>query len=50
MTNIHVLPAFDFNDMVKVDSGEVITTSLKVAEYFCKRHDNVIRKIRQGCC
>ncbi|MBY7931786.1 Rha family transcriptional regulator [Vibrio fluvialis] len=47
MTNINVLPAFDLNDMVIVNEGEVITTSLKVAEYFDKQHKNVIRAIRR---
>ncbi|WP_136484709.1 Rha family transcriptional regulator [Vibrio sp. H11] len=47
MTNTHVLPAFDFNEMVIVNDGEVITTSLKVAQYFIKRHSDVMRKIRQ---
>lgn len=35
-----------FNDMVTLNGNQVMTTSLKVAEYFGKRHDNIIRKIR----
>ena len=43
MTN---LVEFDFREMVSVSGDEVVTTSLKVAEYFGKRHGDVIRKIK----
>ncbi|NPS72449.1 Rha protein, partial [Pseudomonas aeruginosa] len=33
-------------DLVMVNDGQVVTTSLKVAERFGKRHDNVIKAIR----
>lgn len=36
MNNPSVIPAFDFRDMVQPKGDEVITTSLKVAEYFGK--------------
>ncbi|TKD32588.1 Rha family transcriptional regulator [Azotobacter chroococcum] len=37
----------DFQQMVMADDGRPVTTSLKVAKYFKKRHDNVMRAIRQ---
>ncbi|MFG0782420.1 Rha family transcriptional regulator [Raoultella sp. TYF_8] len=42
-----VIPSFDFQDMVQAKEGGIITTSLKVAEYFNKRHGDVLRKIEQ---
>ncbi|ECJ2594757.1 Rha family transcriptional regulator [Salmonella enterica] len=47
MNNPSVIPAFDFREMVLAKNGEVITTSRKVAEYFGKRHGDVLRKIEQ---
>lgn len=47
MNKASVIPAFDFRDMVTMAGDKVITTSLRVARYFNKRHDNVLRKIRQ---
>lgn len=47
MNNPSVIPAFDFREMVMASSGKVLTTSVKVAKFFGKRHDNVLRKIRQ---
>ena len=47
MNNPSVIPAFDFRDMVQTKDDEVITTSRKVAEYFGKRHGDVLRKIDQ---
>ena len=47
MNNPSVIPAFDFRDMVQTKDDEVITTSRKVAEYFGKRHGDVLRKIEQ---
>lgn len=47
MNSSSVIPAFDFRDMVMMAGERVLTTSLKVAQYFNKRHDNVLRKIRQ---
>jgi Rha family phage regulatory protein len=40
------LVEFDFREMVSVSGDEVVTTSLKVAEYFGKPHRSVLRKIR----
>ncbi|WP_237398526.1 MULTISPECIES: Rha family transcriptional regulator [unclassified Gilliamella] len=37
---------FDFNEMVTLQGNQVMTTSLKVAEYFGKRHKDVLKKIR----
>ncbi|AKL13266.1 TPA: Rha family transcriptional regulator [Kluyvera intermedia] len=47
MNNPSVIPAFNFNDMVFTVDNKVITTSLKVAEYFSKAHKNVIRAIKR---
>ena len=47
MNNPSVIPAFDFREMVQARNGEVVTTSRKVAEYFSKRHGDVLRKIEQ---
>jgi Rha family phage regulatory protein len=33
-------------DLVQLNNGKAVTTSLKVAEYFEKRHDNVLQTIR----
>lgn len=38
MNNPSVIPAFDFREMVTTIDNKVITTSLKVADYFGKRH------------
>lgn len=35
------------NELVVINEGKPTTTSLKVASYFEKRHDNVIRDIRE---
>lgn len=37
-------------DLVMVNDGQVVTTSLKVAERFGKRHDNVLRAIDNLDC
>lgn len=41
---------FDFNEMVTLQGNQVVTTSLKVAEYFNKRHDNILRGINKLEC
>ena len=40
----------EFNPSLAVINGTIKTTSLKVAEHFCKRHDNVIRAIKRLEC
>lgn len=50
MNNHSVIPAFDFRDMVVMSENKVITTSLKVAQYFGKRHKDVLRAIRNLKC
>ncbi|MEN4571792.1 Rha family transcriptional regulator [Pantoea agglomerans] len=50
MNNPSVIPAFDFRNMVQAVDNKVITTSLKVAEYFGKRHKDVLRAIRNMQC
>ncbi|HEM6865074.1 MULTISPECIES: Rha family transcriptional regulator [Providencia] len=47
MTKTTVIPEFNFQKMVMASDGQVFTTSKKIADYFGKRHDNVLRKIRQ---
>lgn len=47
MSNQVIIPLFDFRNMVQHRNGEVVTTSRKVAEYFGKRHSDVLRKIEQ---
>ncbi|MEG5812046.1 Rha family transcriptional regulator [Enterobacter hormaechei] len=47
MNNPSVIPAFDFREMVTTLDNKIITTSLKVADYFGKRHGDVLRKIEQ---
>ncbi|PHM54547.1 Rha family transcriptional regulator [Xenorhabdus sp. KK7.4] len=47
MKEVTVIPPFDFQEMVTAVQDKVVTTSLKIASYFGKRHDNVLRKIRQ---
>ena len=49
MTDL-ILTEDDFQEMVWVSDGKAITTSLKVAKYFGKSHDKVLRDIRKlGC-
>ncbi len=45
--SVAVIPAFDFRKAISIAGDKIMTSSLKVAEYFGKRHDNVLRKIRQ---
>lgn len=46
MNNPSVIPAFDFREMVTTLDNKIITTSLKVANYFGKRHKDVLRAIK----
>jgi Rha family phage regulatory protein len=48
MSNPSIIPVLDFRQMVQVKNGEVFTSSRKVAEYFGKRHADVLRKIDQA--
>jgi len=41
---------FDFNKMVTLQGNQVMTTSLKVAEYFGRNHKNVLRAIKNLEC
>lgn len=47
MAEALVVHEFDFSKMVMAIQGKAFTTSQKIADYFGKRHDNVLRKIRQ---
>jgi Rha family phage regulatory protein len=44
------LTQFKFENMVTLQGNHVMTTSLKVAEYFGKRHDNILRGINKLEC
>ncbi|MEB0811902.1 Rha family transcriptional regulator, partial [Citrobacter freundii] len=50
MNNPSVIPAFDFREMVTTLDNKIITISLKVANYFGKRHKDVLRAIRNLKC
>ncbi|UQC70935.1 Rha family transcriptional regulator [Lelliottia sp. AC1] len=50
MNNPSIIPAFDFREMVTTLDNKIITTSLKVAGYFGKRHKDVLRAIRNLKC
>ena len=41
------VPAVDYNSFIFAQGEELKTTSIKIAEAFGKRHDNVIRDIRK---
>ncbi|EAZ3046564.1 Rha family transcriptional regulator, partial [Salmonella enterica] len=47
MSELQATPDFDFREMVTITGSRVLTTSLKVANFFGKSHKNVLRKIRQ---
>ncbi|EIE4159238.1 Rha family transcriptional regulator [Salmonella enterica] len=47
MSELRATPDFDFREMVTITGSRVLTTSLKVANFFGKSHKNVLRKIRQ---
>ncbi|HED5889062.1 TPA: Rha family transcriptional regulator [Salmonella enterica] len=42
-----IIPAFDFREMVISSNGRVVTTSIKIASYFCKAHKNILRTIKR---
>lgn len=46
----NVITEAEYARMVSADNGEPITTSLKVAEYFGKRHKDVLRSIQTIDC
>jgi len=39
-----------YQHMVSANNGEAVTTSMRVAEYFGKRHKDVLRKIKTMQC
>lgn len=45
MKNLGLFPARD-NGLVKVENNQVVTSSLKIAEYFGKNHRDVLKAIR----
>lgn len=46
----HIIPESEYAYMVAVDNGRPVTTSMKVAEYFGKRHADVLRAIQSVDC
>lgn len=48
--NIETLGHVEFQIMVERHDNQIITTSLKVAEFFGKRHDDVLRRVRSLDC
>ena len=46
MSQATLLPSEHFSPSVSLYSGRPATTSLEVAKFFSKRHDDVIRSIR----
>lgn len=50
MENTMNIIKFDFNEMVALQGNQVMTTSLKVAEYFGRNHKNVLRAIKNLEC
>jgi len=46
----HTISESEYAYMVAVDNGRPVTTSMKVAEYFGKRHKDVLRKIKLMKC
>ena len=50
MNSPSIIPAFDFREMVTLSSGELVTTSVMVANYFGKKHKNVLQAIRNLQC
>lgn len=47
---MNTITAFTSTDIISLSHGQPITTSLKVAEAFGKRHDNVLRKLESLEC
>lgn len=47
---MNAITAFTSTDIISLSHGQPITTSLKVAEAFGKRHDNVLRKLESLEC
>lgn len=43
-------PAVEVANLVSVEGSQVVTTSLKIAEVFCKNHKDVLRAIRELDC
>jgi len=46
----HIVSESEYAYMVAVDNGRPVTTSMKVAEYFGKRHGDVLRAVQSIEC
>lgn len=47
---MNITNAVNFENMVSLEGNEVMTTSLKVAEYFGRKHKTILRAIRNLSC
>lgn len=47
---MHHITSFTPSDIISLNHGQPMTTSIKVAEVFGKRHDNVLRKLEALEC
>ena len=50
MPNLSQLPDIDLRQFITIQKDHPITTSLRVAEAFGKRHDNVLQRVRMLDC
>lgn len=50
MVNSSTLPDIDLRQFITIQKDQPITTSLRVAEAFGKRHDNVLQRLRMLDC
>lgn len=46
----HSISEAEYQYMVHAENGELVTTSMRIAEYFSKRHKDVLRKIKGLKC
>ncbi|WP_252109001.1 MULTISPECIES: Rha family transcriptional regulator [unclassified Halomonas] len=46
----HIISESEYAHMVAADNGAAVTTSMKIAEYFGKRHKDVLRRIKTLRC
>ena len=46
----NIIPEVEYAHMVAAENGTAVTTSMKIAEYFGKRHKDVLRRIKSLRC
>ncbi len=49
-TSVAVIPAFDFNQLVAVNDGAIVTDTFQIAEAFGKKHSDVLRAVDGLSC